>query len=68
LIPIEISEEYLDTIYTCVSLEKSKDKISSFTKIGCLRCGLFGVKWVFEQGFDENEDDYVTLFNKNFSQ
>lgn len=26
------------------------------------------IEWVFGMGFDDHEDNYVTLFNKNFSQ
>lgn len=29
---------------------------------------MIRVEWVFGQGFDDHEDNFVTLFNKNFSQ
>ena len=43
---------------------KSKDIFS----IKFIRLGTLELSWLFGMSFDDHEDTFVTLFNKNFSK
>ncbi len=60
--------EYLKNIPLTIPAETAYPSLSNFTNITGIRIGLIEVKWVFGLGFNDHEDNFVTLFNKNFSQ
>ena len=62
-----LSEEspFLKSIVASESQQPSSSGIISFVS---LKVDAITVEWIFVMGFDDHEESYVTLNNRNFSK